>query len=97
MLYESVQYPDRVLKERIEAFKLLWRTFEASISGMQESVRVLKTSLESLNRTILSSLEHGAWVSREYLTNSNISKLDVATELTSPNIFDGINNLKVRK
>ena len=93
--YESVEFPLRVLQDRMTSFERLWRNFEAISQESLGSIESLKVSLENLEGSILERLNHSMQMAREYVASGNVTKLEIAKELTSQNIYVGISDLKV--
>ncbi|KAK7482547.1 hypothetical protein BaRGS_00026258 [Batillaria attramentaria] len=93
--YESIEYPLRVMQGRIAGFDHLWRSYETAVQATADDVASLKQSLANLEDTILRRLNLSMGLAQKYVQDGNVTKLDVARELTSQNIYEGISDLKV--
>ena len=93
--YESIEFPLRELQNRMTSFERMWRNYEAIVEESLGNVESLKVSLDSLESSILKSLNFRIQMAREYVARGNVTKLDIAKELTSQNIYIGVSDLKV--
>nr|KAG5696218.1 hypothetical protein BaRGS_021703 [Batillaria attramentaria] len=76
-------------------FDHLWRSYETAVQATADDVASLKQSLANLEDTILRRLNLSMGLAQKYVQDGNVTKLDVARELTSQNIYEGISDLKV--
>ncbi|ESP02499.1 hypothetical protein LOTGIDRAFT_171971 [Lottia gigantea] len=93
--YESVDYPKRILEQRIADFKVLWRQYENTVNSMRQDLYVLRQSLEELKSSLFQELEIGLSLASHFFQYGNLSKMEVAEEMTSDKVYEGISNFKV--
>ncbi|XP_071108315.1 uncharacterized protein [Haliotis cracherodii] len=93
--FESIDYPLRTLRGRIETFEAYHRSFTTHVKEMIDNVASLKFSLNSLKSSIINNLDGGLGLANNYFTYGNITKLEVARVLTAPIIYEGISSMKI--
>ncbi|XP_046543042.1 uncharacterized protein LOC124253335 isoform X1 [Haliotis rubra] len=93
--FESIDYPLRILRERIAAFEAYHRSFNTHVKEMMDNAASLRFSLNSLKSSIIDNLDGGLGLANNYFKYGNISKLEVARVLTAPNIYEGISSMKI--
>lgn len=93
--HETIDFPMRVLQDRMASFERLWRNYETVTEESLGIIESLKVSLHNLESSILKRLNYSMQMAREYVTGGNVTKLKIASELTSQNIYVGISDLKV--
>ncbi|KAK7093190.1 hypothetical protein V1264_006986 [Littorina saxatilis] len=92
---ECIEYPLRVLEDRMTSFERLLRNYDDIMTESLRNIVSLKASLADLEDSILTRLNHSMRLASDYFTVGNLSKLEIARELTSQNIYVGISDLKV--
>ena len=92
---EVVEYPERVLQEKIADFEKKWMQFENDYKNIHGKVTNLEARLGTLYATVFSKLQEGLEAAQNYTVNSDVTKKRVAQLLTSENIYSGLNELKV--
>ncbi|XP_076472588.1 uncharacterized protein LOC143301990 [Babylonia areolata] len=93
--FESIEYPLRIIQERLATFERMWRTYETAVRESLNNIVSLKSSLFDLENSILKRLHYSMLMARGYVIHGNVTKLEIAKELTSQNIYIGISDLKV--
>ncbi|XP_050413854.1 uncharacterized protein LOC126828236 isoform X1 [Patella vulgata] len=93
--FETIDYPKRIITERISNLSVLSRQYKAVVNSMKQHLSSLKKSLEELKASLIKQLEHGLESASDFIIYGNITKMSVAKEMTSSKIFNGISNLKM--
>ncbi|KAK7480846.1 hypothetical protein BaRGS_00027932, partial [Batillaria attramentaria] len=92
---ESIEYPQRILQERMTKFDQMLRQYDITVQSTIDNINSLKTSLAHLEDSILQRLNHSMQTAGYYIHSGNVTKLQIAKELTSQKIYEGISDLKV--
>ena len=78
---ESIEYPQRVMEQRLEELDRDWRTMDSDLNDVISDVVLLLESLKMLEDTILAKLESIIEVAQVYIDHGmygNITKIQVS-------------------
>ena len=87
----TIEYPKQILQKRIQTLQDTYDRFWTNIKEMQENLKHILSALKVLESTILTELDHALALSEMYVNHRNVTKLNVAMDITSPKIKEGIN------
>ncbi|XP_005111008.2 uncharacterized protein LOC101857070 [Aplysia californica] len=91
---ESVEYPQRVMVQKIEDLDRAWRGLGDDLRQLTSGVDTLLTSLAVLEQSIMARLQSLIEVAQVYIDQGSVTKMQVAKDLTSDDVYEGIHDMK---
>ncbi|XP_064614121.1 uncharacterized protein LOC135477846 [Liolophura sinensis] len=95
LYFESLEWPELVMKIRIRNFTRLWINFTILTDSIRRNVDLITTSLKDVRNNVLPELRSIVTLCRAYLVNDTVQKTQLAQAVLKPDIAEKINAMKV--
>lgn len=91
---ETVEYPLKVIVEKLEQCNQRWKDFERDLKFMLDNLEFLLSALANLHKITLNSLQQKISVAQMYIDVHNVTKMNTAATLTSDQLHKAMGDLE---